>query len=80
MGAAGLAVVATGPLVLSEMTKEPFIIPVSEKGSQGHRFSIKKLVFGINQKIETLLGKSKDLGQCFQNQRIKSYQFSVLSF
>ena len=39
-GPAGLAVVATGPLVLSEMTGELFIISVGWKGSQGHQFSV----------------------------------------
>jgi hypothetical protein len=40
MGAAGLAVVATRPLVMSEMTEELFIISVREKGSQGNQFSV----------------------------------------
>jgi hypothetical protein len=34
-GTAGLAVAATKPLVKPEMTREPFIILVKEKGSQG---------------------------------------------
>jgi hypothetical protein len=37
MGAAGLAVVATRPLVKSEMIRELFIILVKEKGSQGRQ-------------------------------------------
>jgi hypothetical protein len=37
MGFAGLAVVATTPLIKLEMTREPFIILVKEKGSQGRQ-------------------------------------------
>jgi hypothetical protein len=42
MGAEGLAVVATGPLVVSKMTEEPFIIRVREKRvkNTSSRFSV----------------------------------------
>src|SRR3979490_2716210 len=38
-GPVGLAVVATEPLMASEMTSELFIILVREKGSQGTEFA-----------------------------------------
>jgi hypothetical protein len=38
-GVEALALVATKPLVKLEMTREPFIILVDEKGSQGREYS-----------------------------------------